>query len=612
MKILTKLLLSFAIIGLAVVFLSLASDDVQAANCTWQQSSGASWSTGANWQNGSAPSNGDDIFFLSGSAASTANINANFGKITINGYTGVITQAAHYSFTTFYQNTGTYSGVFPYVTGIYSSFIKTGGTYTTDCSILSILGPSTWSSNNAWNLYTLYVNSTLAINSNQGTYNLNVKNGCTITVASAKTLTVIHRNGWTYINNGIINGAGAIKFNIKDADRTITFGNINLAILNIWAESSATANRVVTLGADLTCPNTLLVLLSSHATYTMTLNLGGKSLSSNGIELSNARGGLVCTGSEIITNNGYWDSSGTSVIWTPATSTVNMNGNNYTIKLAAGQVFNKLNIVATTIAPKWIINNAGTQTVFWNITGLTASRPYNYYENYTKLSILSSSETGIIAQSDTAKGIVKYELRLIPLISGSPSLTLAELTTYSVGLTYDQVVLSTMTTYAPFLSFDGTTVLGTPTGLQSGAYNISIRAWNTNGQTYLNWTLTVNDTYTLAITGTPVLSLNETVVYSAAFACDRPVTWTLTTDAAWLSWDGAKISGTPDIDEAGEYDVSLYATGADGSAWVNYTITVGQMGADEYIAWFAPLFGIIMMVMIVGWITDMPGRWFKK
>jgi hypothetical protein len=186
------------------------------------------------------------------------------------------------------------------------------------------------------------------------------------------------------------------------------------------------------------------------------------------------------------------------------------------------------------------------------------------------------------------------------------------LTTYSVDLTYDQVVLSTMTTYAPFLSFDGTEISGTPTGLQSGSYNISIRAWNTNGETYLNWTLTVNDTYTLAITGTPVLSLNETVVYSAAFACDRPVTWTLTTDAAWLSWDGAKISGTPDIDEAGDYDVSLYATGADGSAWVNYTITVGQMGADEYIAWFAPLFGIIMMVMIIGWVTDMPGRWFKK
>jgi len=121
----------------------------------------------------------------------------------------------------------------------------------------------------------------------QFTANLEVDTGKIFAINATGTVRVYYYAGNTYLNNGIING-GVLQIYLYDANQTITFGTVN-ANIQIYAHSAATADRVLTPGANTTLGSTLTVQ-SLHATYTTTLDTDGYNLSCTGKVTSGVRG----------------------------------------------------------------------------------------------------------------------------------------------------------------------------------------------------------------------------------------------------------------------------------------------------------------------------------
>jgi hypothetical protein len=126
---------------------------------------------------------------------------------------------------------------------------------------------------------------------------------------------------------------------------------------------------------------------------------------------------------------------------------------------------------------------------------------------------------------------------------------------------------------------------GTPTNDDVGFYWINITVEDGNGGSdWTNFTLEIqNHNDAPNILTIDVTTATEDELYSVMYGAvdidptNDILTWTLETDAAWLSFDPetSYLSGTPTNDDVGSYYVNMTVSdGNGGSEWTLFTLTV--------------------------------------
>lgn len=142
-------------------------------------------------------------------------------------------------------------------------------------------------------------------------------------------------------------------------------------------------------------------------------------------------------------------------------------------------------------------------------------------------------------------------------------------------------------TNATWLTIDALTgnLTGTPTNADVGTYfvNVSVDD-NRGGVDFTNFTLKITNTNNLPIIiSANVITATEDMLYNVDYDAtdiDIPVnilTWTLVTDANWLSIDPSTgvLSGTPNNDDVGIYFVNVSVDdNKGGTDFTNFTLTV--------------------------------------
>ncbi|WP_309381286.1 putative Ig domain-containing protein [Cerasicoccus frondis] len=160
----------------------------------------------------------------------------------------------------------------------------------------------------------------------------------------------------------------------------------------------------------------------------------------------------------------------------------------------------------------------------------------------------------------------------------------------------DDVVTVTTSNLSAWLTFDGSTLSGTPTNDDVGSYDITLTATDIEGandtQAFTITVKNVNDAP--SITSTPVSTVDEDALYSYAVTTSDPdlgdfVTVTTSDLPAWLTFDGDTLSGTPTNDDVGSYDITLTATDLEGANGTQaFTITVSNVNDAPVITSIAP------------------------
>ncbi len=156
-----------------------------------------------------------------------------------------------------------------------------------------------------------------------------------------------------------------------------------------------------------------------------------------------------------------------------------------------------------------------------------------------------------------------------------------ETVAYDYEPTFNETVTVTAySTNALFLTWNGSAYVGTPNTTQAGTYWINISATSTAGllTAYQNSTFTVDQAWEPTFTTTPSEYGRETIQYTYEPGCNETVTWTVNTNAPFLSWNGTAYTGIPNTTQAGTYWVNVTATSVNGllSVWQNYTLLIND------------------------------------
>lgn len=378
-RLLTALTLAFLLLasGTTIISSDLITEGVSAApapgrSAVWWDGGGAdnNASTPENWENDTAPSVGNDIVIHYGNKSITWDIGASFGDFLIRStYTGTITMGASYEVMEFYQASGsTFTASQSYILTVHGNY-SNYGTLTANLLGLNMTGDdkSVYMTGNPSKVW-IYGNTTWST-SNNIRNSLYIASNKTITLVTSLTLQT-QMSGFSYTNLGSIITPGESYFKFQagtSGSRTINFGNIGACILE--THSASTTSNVITLGTETTFSGNIYIA-SSHASNTMTLDLGGKNIfcnrvtvgtrglvvsslpsssmglttgSSSDCMIINANGVVNATNISSITLNGNWDSSAGS--WISSSSLVSFIGTG-TVKTADGQTFYNLTVGA--------------------------------------------------------------------------------------------------------------------------------------------------------------------------------------------------------------------------------------------------------------------------
>jgi hypothetical protein len=130
-KLLSHLLLVSLLIGVIPIALHVGSENASAVPDTHTWDGGGAdvfAGTHANWVSNIAPIAGDSVVFDAGALPCTWNLSIAVNSWSMNvGYSGVITQGASFSVTSYSQAAGTYTGSGSYILTDSGSWTKTGG-----------------------------------------------------------------------------------------------------------------------------------------------------------------------------------------------------------------------------------------------------------------------------------------------------------------------------------------------------------------------------------------------------------------------------------------------------------------------------------------------------
>jgi len=150
----------------------------------------------------------------------------------------------------------------------------------------------------------------------------------------------------------------------------------------------------------------------------------------------------------------------------------------------------------------------------------------------------------------------------------------------------ETVVLIAHGTNAHFLTWNGTGYVGDPGTNGAGGYWINVTARSANGglSAIQNSTFIITDSWAPSITTDPVTSGRELSPYAYAPLSNESVSWTVVENAPFLGWDGTKLSGTPGLDDAGSYVISISAQSplGKGTAWQNFTLVIADTWSPTF------------------------------
>jgi peptidoglycan/xylan/chitin deacetylase (PgdA/CDA1 family) len=111
------------------------------------------------------------------------------------------------------------------------------------------------------------------------------------------------------------------------------------------------------------------------------------------------------------------------------------------------------------------------------------------------------------------------------------------------------------------------------------------------------YTLTLPAGWSNEIISTPSETVAEDAAYSYTPQSNWAGTFTVTTDADWLTWDGTRLSGTPHFGDVGTFNVSIEFTNGVGTVYQNYTITVRAASVTGL--WLVvPIVVAVILIMI--------------
>ena len=374
---------------------------------TWISVGAGLASVGGNWSLGHSPGPGEIPTFDSTSDNNCSwDISNHFDAYAQNvGYTHTVTTAAIFqddgAFTlhagTFVQgafdvNTGavtmdggTLTGVTTNWWTVNGNVAETGGTLTTYVLCLKVNG-------NVPNLGAIYKLECYGSTSlGSGVYisrQFIVDTGSTPSITGTSVTIECWNDPTPFTNNGIIGGPGPLILSFYAASRTMALGTVN-APLSVSGHGSATGSSILSLAVNTVIGSTVSVV-SNHATYTMTLNLAGYSLSATtitastrGMHLISVAGAklIAGTGGITVAANGTLDrtnisyiesrgnvdlSAGTSVMgkerWV-----IKPNVSGISLKLGAGQKFYDL-LIETVKAT--LLSNVTVNRIFAHVNPL--------------------------------------------------------------------------------------------------------------------------------------------------------------------------------------------------------------------------------------------------
>lgn len=607
-RLLTALTLAFLLSASAATIISsdLITEGVSAApapgrSAAWWDGGGAdnNASTKENWENDTAPSAGNDIVIHYGNKAITWDIGASFGDFLIRStYTGTITMGASYEVMEFYQANGsTFTASASYILTVHGNY-SNYGTLTANLLGLNMTGDdkSVYMTGNPSKVW-IYGNTTWST-SNNIRNSLYIASNKTITLVTSLTLQT-QMSGFSYTNLGSIITQGASYFKFQagtSGSRTINFGNIGACILE--TNSASTTSNVITLGTETTFSGNIYIA-SSHASNTMTLDLGGKNIFCNRVTVGtrglvvsslpsssmglttgassdcmiiNANGVVNATNISSITLNGNWDSSAGS--WVPSSSLVSFIGTG-TVKTADGQTFYNL----TAGAGAGVTQSSNVEVTNWMALGGSWNK--NGYDLIAPMYSPAYAPVTSVNEGD------HYEF--YPEFNSIVNMTVLSNNAAWLIPDYDDIGMA-----------------GDTSACDSGTYVINLEFTNVIGTYWINWTLTVNNTLFGYFISMPITDITAGQLYSYHPEVSCNGTYTL-----WLGGDNVlyasnitgNITGYPN---AGVYSIILWMEDESGNiAYQNWTLTVSPVTSiwtnDDimnFIAHWAILLITLMMAFL--------------
>jgi len=558
----------------------------------WNQTSGALASTDANWLDGTKPIAGDNIIFNATSTAScTFDLALALGSFTMTAdYSGVITQAASFSITSYSQAAGTFTGTAGYLLTDNGGFIQTGGTISQHVLNLKMTGSgysiSTTTDPYTWQLQ-ISGDTTLAT-AHHIDVHMTIDSGKTFTLNAA--LGFASYSGSTWSNLGIVAGSSLLSFTLYNADMTQTFGVIN-SPASVTLHSAAAASRALTMTA-VTVLGSTLSITSAHTTYTATLDLSSSNHNLSATDITIGTRGILNGRASTITCSGNWDSSAGT--FTAGTSTLVMTGSSKTIKTANtnGAPYNFQESGTTTTSSSVNVTHSLTVDTGKTLTigaGKTVDLNCSNGGTYSNLGTIAGTGTMEYSFSTADKtlafGVVNAPVRVraISIATANRTMTLSsDRVLGSTLLVNSDHASNTMTVdaRAVYLGAVGAITEGTRGDILYATFSfVSSPGYGGGVQTMHSYTYETN----LSTTASP------------------GQVYTFTSNATWLDWDSTDLAvyGTPDSVFGGHwYYVNISVADGMLSTYQNYTVLVVPVETlQDYIPLLmALLFGFGLLI----------------
>lgn len=201
--------------------------------------------------------------------------------------------------------------------------------------------------------------------------------------------------------SGYVHGPGTLVAQIgTNAVLDMGDGVVDVPLV-IQLRDNAARSRTVTMLDDISARE--IIVRSSHATNTVTLDTAGRALITDSVVVG-ARAAIIGGNGTIITS--AWDSSAGT--WTPEESTVVLRDGG-TVKLAPGQSFNVLQVASDDgRTASWDMTAIGT--VSPTVTGLK-SGSYLWYLDGVEQGEIEADKSGTIALSYWSTGLHTLEVK---------------------------------------------------------------------------------------------------------------------------------------------------------------------------------------------------------
>jgi len=561
-KVLSHAILILLLISAFPLVAQMGSENASADSPeVWNQTSGNLASTDANWLDGTKPIAGDNIIFNSTSTAScTWDLALALGSFTTSaGYTGVITQTASFSVTSFTIGAGTFTPDVTKTLTVAGNLSAGNGMISDTVLNLIMTGTGTTYESNNYLMSLRISGSTTALNHIYYYWDspstLTVDAGCTLTLNAG--LFWRCEDGARYINSGIITGNGILSLSLKNRDASFIFGTVNSKV-SLQTAGDAGASRTFTLGANAIFGKTLTIL-SNHVANTCTLDLSASNYALSATDITIGTRGILNGRASTITCSGNWDSSAGT--FTAGTSTLVMSGSSKTIKTANanGAPYNFQESGTTTTSSSINITHSLTVDTGKTLTigaGKIVDLNCSNGGSYSNLGTIAGPGTMEYSFSTQDKllgfGIVNAPVRIraISTSSSNRTLTTTDDTVFGSTLLVNSDHASywmTLNAQAVYLGATGVITEGTRGEILYALFNItSMPVWGTQ--------------------------TSHSYQYNVTFiSTTSGESWTITTNATWIDFDPVEqaVYGTPDAVFGGHW------------YWVNITITKGMLETSQ-------------------------------